>query len=146
MTRLLTLVVLGLAIAATLAEAQSKRIHVTAKVVQQTFTGDSDNPKIGDQLITSVELRDKHDMEVGTGAGACTIVSVPPLDTLLQCLLTAVFAKGQLIFGGVAPLPEVGVVAHFGIFSGTGDFRKARGEATLVVITPELQDGTFDLE
>jgi allene oxide cyclase-like protein len=146
MTRLLTLVVLGLAIAATLAEAKSQRIHVTAKVVQQTFTGDPDNPKIGDQLITSVELRDKHDMEVGTGAGACTIVSVPPLDTLLQCLLTAVFAKGQLIFGGVTPLPEVGGVAHFGILGGTGDFHTARGEATLVVITPELQDATFDLE
>ncbi len=150
MTRLLTLVVLGIAVVSTLAEAKSKRIHVTAKVVQQTFTGDSDNPKIGDQLITSVELHDKHDMEVGTGAGACTIVSAPPLDTLVQCLLTAVFAKGQLIgqliFGGVAPLPEIGVVAHFGIFGGTGDFRKARGEATLVVITPELQEGTFDLE
>jgi hypothetical protein len=146
MTRLLTLVVLGLALAATLAEAKSKRIQVAAKVVQQTFTGDPDHPKIGDQLITSVELQGKHETEEGTGAGVCTIVSIPPLDTFLQCLLTAVFAKGQLIFGGIAPLPEVGVVAHFGIFGGTGDFRKAHGEATLVVITPELQEATFDLE
>jgi hypothetical protein len=73
---------------------------------------------------------------------------VPPQDTLLQCLITAVltkFTKGQLMFGGVAPLPEVGVEAHFGILGGTGDFREARGEAILVVITPELQDGTFVL-
>jgi hypothetical protein len=54
--------------------------------------------------------------------------------------------KGQLIFGGVAPLPEVGVVAHFGIVGGTEDFRQARGEATLVVLSPTLQDATFDLE
>ena len=54
--RLLTLVVLGIAVASILAEAQSTRIHVTVKVVQQTFTGDLANPKLGDQLITSVEL------------------------------------------------------------------------------------------
>jgi hypothetical protein len=49
MTRLLTFVALGLAIAfaPTLAEAKSKRIHVTAQVVQGTFSGDPDNPKIG---------------------------------------------------------------------------------------------------
>jgi hypothetical protein len=43
-------------------------------------------------------------------------------------------------------LPEVGVEARFGIFGGTGDFRKARGEATLGVISPVLQEATFDLQ
>jgi hypothetical protein len=44
-------------------------------------------------------------------------------------------------------LPEVGAVAHFGILGGTDDFRKARGDVTIVVTTPELmQDATFDLE
>ena len=76
---------------------------------------------------------------MGTGAGAYTIVSVPEPpaveDTLLQCLLTAAFdKKGQIIFGGVAPLPDVGVVAEFGILGGTDRFQKARGEATLTVI------------
>jgi hypothetical protein len=88
---------------------------------------------------------------VGTGAGVCTIVNVSPPpkveDTLLQCLLTAVFdKKGQIIFGGVAPLPQPGIVGHFGILGGTDDFRTARGEATLVVISDKLQDGTFELE
>jgi hypothetical protein len=146
MTRLFTLVVLVLAAVSTPAEATSQRLHVTARVVQQTFTGDAAHPKIGDQLVTSVELRDTHDRAVGTGAGVCTIVSALPLDTLVQCLLTAVLPKGQIIFGGVAPLPEAGAVAHFSILGGTDDFRTARGEATLVVITPELQEGTFDLE
>jgi hypothetical protein len=60
MTRLLTLVVLGIAIVSTLAEAKSIRIHVTAEVVETTLIGDPDEPKIGDQTITSVVLFDKH--------------------------------------------------------------------------------------
>ena len=83
---------------------------------------------------------------MGTGTGACSVVSVLPSDSLLQCLLTAVFASGQILFGGAAPLPEVGVVTHFGILGGTGEFRKARGEATLAVISPTLQDAVFDLQ
>jgi hypothetical protein len=147
MTRLLTLVVLGLTLVSTLAEATSKRIHVTAEVVQTTFTGDPAKPQIGDQIITSVVLRDKSGTEVGTGAGACMVVSVPPLDILTQCLITAVLTdKGQIIFGGVAPLPDIGAVGRFGILGGTDDFRKAQGEATLVVLSPELQDVTFDLD
>src|SRR5881409_608409 len=103
MTRCLTLLVLALAVTATLAEAKAKRLHVTAEVVQQTFTGDLAQPQLGDQLITTVVLRDEDGEEVGTGAGACVIVSVPPLAIRLQCLLTAVLAQGQLMFGGVAP-------------------------------------------
>ena len=49
---------------------------------------------------------------LGTGAGFCTVVSVPPEDTLEECLLTAIFAEGQIIFGGIAPLAEVGAVAY----------------------------------
>jgi hypothetical protein len=154
MTRLLTLVVLVLALTATLAEAKSKRIQVTAKIVQQTFTGELDTPKLGDQLISSVELFDKHDEKekVGTGAGVCTIASVPPPppnleDTFLQCLLTATFdKKGQIIFGGTAPFPQPGIVGHFGILGGTDDFRKARGEAALTVISEKFQDAVFELE
>jgi hypothetical protein len=145
MTRFLTLVVLVLVVTATLAEARAHRIHVTAKIVETTFDPDHP-PKIGDQIISSVVLLDEHDTQVGTGTGVCTLVSLPPLDPLVQCLLTAVFAEGQIMFGGVAPLPEIGAVAHFGILGGTGDFRTVRGEVTLVVISPELQDGIYDLE
>ena len=42
MTRLLTLVVLALALVSTQVEARSKRIHVTAKVVETTPIGRSD--------------------------------------------------------------------------------------------------------
>ncbi|HJY76962.1 MAG TPA: hypothetical protein VKE95_10030 [Burkholderiales bacterium] len=146
MKHVLTVMIVALALTSTVAEAQAKRIHVTAQLVQQIFTGDFAHPQLGDQLITSVVLFDEHHSQIGTGAGACTVVSVPPLDTRLQCLLSAVFAGGQISFGGVAPLPEVGVDAHFGIFGGTGDFRKARGEATLVVLSPVLQDATFELQ
>ena len=150
MTRphLLTLVVLGMAVAvvSTLGEAKSTRIHVTAEVLQQTFTGDLASPRLGDRLINNVELFDESGTKVGTGGAACTIVSEPPLDTLEECLLTAVFAQGHIILGGMAPLPEVGAVARFGILGGTEEFRKARGEARLVITTMGDIDSTFDLE
>src|SRR5262245_64215416 len=117
MTRLLTLVVLALALVSTQVEARPKRIHVTAKIVQQTFTGDIADPQLGDRLISSVTLFDKHDEteQVGTGTGVCTVASVQDLpdvkDTLFQCLLTATFDKGQIIFAGADPLPVVGIVA-----------------------------------
>jgi hypothetical protein len=150
MTRLLTLVVIALALVSTQAEARSKRIHVTVEIVQQAFTGDISAPKLGDQLISSVKLSDKQDV-VGSGGGVCTIVSVPESpgegETLLQCLLTAVFdQKGQILFGGVAPLPQPGIMATFGILGGTDDFRKVRGEATLTVISLTLQDAVLELE
>jgi hypothetical protein len=146
--RLLTLVMLGMAVAVASAwgEEPSKTIHVTARIVQQTYIGDPASPQLGDRLVTNVDLLDESGIIVGTGGGACTVVSVPPLDTLIECLLTAVFAEGQIIFGGMAPPPAVGVTAHFGIVGGTGDFRKVSGEATLVVTTPELMDVTFDLD
>jgi len=38
------------------------------------------------------------------------------------------------------------VEATFAILGGTGKYREAHGEATLVVVSPTLQDATFDLE
>jgi hypothetical protein len=144
--RLLTLVVLGIAIASTFSEAKSIRIHVTAEVTQATSTGNPGNPQLGDQRITNVALFDESHTKIGTGAGVCTILSIPPLDTLEECLLTAEFTKGQIIFGGLAPLAEVGAVARFGILGGTDDFRKVRGDATLVVTTNGIIDVTFELD
>jgi hypothetical protein len=148
MTRLLTLVALGLTIAVApgLGEAQSTHLHMIATVVQQTFTGDLASPKLGDQLINNVKLFDDSGTQVGTGVAVCTIVSEPPLATLVQCLLSAVFAEGQIIFGGLAPFPEVDAVGHFGILGGTDRFRKARGDATLIVLSSGDIDSTFDLE
>ena len=95
-------------------------------------SGDPTDPKIGDQRITSVVLIDKHKNEVGTGTGICTLVSLPAPgeDGLVQCFITVSLAKK----------------GHFGIFGGTDDFRIARGEVTLVVISEKLQDATFDIE
>jgi hypothetical protein len=147
MTRLLTLVVLGIGLVSTLAEAKSIRLHVSAEIVKITVIGDPEHPKIGDQTITSVELFKEGDKKVGAGAGVCTILSVPPQDTLSQCLITAVFDdKGQIMFGGIVSPPDIGAVGRFGILGGTDDFRTARGEVTLIVLTPDTQDATFDIE
>jgi hypothetical protein len=43
-------------------------------------------------------------------------------------------------------LPVVGAVGRFGILGGTGEFSKARGEATLTVLSPNTQDAVFELE
>ena len=146
--RLLILVVLGMAVAVVSARGGDKptHIHVSARLLQQTYIGDPASPQLGDRRITNVDLLDESGIRVGTGGGACTVVSVPPLDTLEECLLTAVFADGQIIFGGLAPSPEVGVTAQLGVLGGTGDFREARGEATLVVTTTEIIDVTFGLD
>ena len=146
MTRLLTLVVLGLTVLSTICEAESRRIPVTARVVQTTYTGNPTSPQLGDRRVTNVDLLDESGITVGTGGGVCTVVSVPPLDALEQCLITAVFVEGQIIFGGLAQSPEVGVTGRFGILGGTDGFREAHGEATLVVTSAEFQDATFDLE
>jgi hypothetical protein len=120
---------------------------VTAKVVEATFTGDPDHPKIGDQCITSVDLYDKNDTKVGTGVGICTLVTTPNPDALQQCLLTAAFdEEGHIIFGGITSLPEVGAMSQLGILGGTEAFRRARGEALLVITPTGDIVSTFDLE
>jgi hypothetical protein len=146
--RLFTPVVLSIAfsVVSTPCEAKSKRIHVTAQVTQQKFIGDPASPQLGDRIITNVDLFDDSGTRVGTGGASCTFFSVPPRDTLQECLLTVVFTEGQIIFGGVAPLPEVGASARFGILGGTDDFRKARGEVIIVVTAPGIFDNTFDLD
>jgi hypothetical protein len=44
------------------------------------------------------------------------------------------------------PLAVVGASAEFGILGGTGDFRKARGEGTLVVTAAGVVDTTLTLK
>jgi hypothetical protein len=85
---------------------------------------------------------------VGAGGAACIIVGIQesPPDTLIQCLLSAVFDEGQIIFGGLAAFPEAGAVGYFGILGGTDAFRKARGDATLVVLSNGDIDTILDLE
>jgi hypothetical protein len=147
MTRLLTLVVLVIALVSTLTEAKSIRIHVTAEIVKTTVISGPNGPEIGDRTITTVVMFDEHEKEVGTGTGICTIISLPPQDTLLQCLLTSVFHnRGQIIFAGILPPPTIEAVGHLGILGGTSDFRTARGEVTLVVLTTDTQEATFDIE
>jgi hypothetical protein len=149
MTRLLTLVALGLAIAFAPipGEAASKRIHVIGNVLEQTFTGDLRNPKLGDRLITSGDLFDESGAKVGVGAGVCTTVRTTESSSdMLECLLSAAFDQGQIILSGEAPFPEPSAEARFGIVGGTDAFRKARGEAILVVLSNGDFDITFDLE
>jgi hypothetical protein len=149
MIRFLTPVAFSLAIAFVPipGEAAPKRIHVFAKLVEQTFTGDPRNPKLSDRLINHVEFYHEDGTKVGVGAAVCTIVNTKKLPrTLVQCLLTGVFEQGRIVLGGEDPFPEPGVVGHFGILGGTDAFRRARGEATLVVQSDRDIDGILDID
>jgi hypothetical protein len=136
----LTPVVFGLALAGmvTVSAAQSKSFQVTATVVQFEAFGNQD--MIGDSNIVNVDLTDPQGQNAGTAASHCTLISELPEPVLEQCLLTFVFPSGQLILGGIAPLPAPGAEADFGVLGGTGRFIKARGMAHAVVNL----DGTFD--
>jgi hypothetical protein len=143
---LLTPVVLGIALVcmATFSEAQSKIIHVTATVVQLNVLGGQD--VLGDSNIANADLADPDGDPAGTLAAHCTIFSVPPRDTLEQCLLTAVFPSGQILFGGVAELAVPGASAEFGILGGTGRFSKAQGVVHGLVNPSGTIDFIFTLD
>jgi hypothetical protein len=106
--RLLTLVVLGIAVASTLCEANTTRIHVTDEVVQQTFSGDPTSLQLGDRRLNTVDLFDESRTNVGTGAGCCPMVSIPRLDTREARLLTAEFPEGQIMGRGWPRWPRSG--------------------------------------
>src|SRR5512132_1001324 len=110
--------------------------------------GNLASPKLGDRIISNVELFDDSDTKVGSGAGVCTIVSIQKTlpDSLVECLSVAAFVREQIIFGGLAAFPEAGAVGHFGILGGTDSFRKARGDATIVVLSNGQFDSILDLE
>ena len=111
----------------TFSEAEPKIIHVIATDPdpQQTFIGPQTT--LGDSNLGNFKITHDNGTPAGTVAAHCTIVSVPPRDLLEQCLLTAKFPDGQILFGGFVPLPDPGVSAEFGILGGTGQFHKAQG-------------------
>jgi hypothetical protein len=144
--RFLTPVVFGLALAGmvTVSAAQSHSFQVTATVVQSEAFGNQD--MIGDSNIHNVTLTDPQGQPAGTAAGHCTLISEQPEPVLEQCLLTFVLPSGQLILGGIAPLPAPGAEADFGILGGTGQFSKAQGTAHAVVNPDKTFDFLFTLE
>ena len=128
---LLTPVVLGLALvcmATSFSEAQSKIIRVIATLDQLDPPPPSPFPTaLGDSNTANADLADAQGHSAGTLASHCTIISVPPRDLLEQCLLTAVFPSGQIVFAGIAVLPTPGARAEFAILGGTDRYSNAQG-------------------
>jgi hypothetical protein len=120
-------------------------IHHTAVVAQQFFTGDPNNPQLGDQFIVNVDLFDDSHAKVGHSGSSCTVVGVPPRDTEVQCLADIVLAQGKITFGGLAPFPPTTTPVQFSVLGGTGDFRKARGTFVVFAVNPNTFDGTLHL-
>ena len=129
MTRLLTLVVLGIALVSTLAEARSKRIHVTAKVVEATFTGAPDHPKIGDQRITIVDLYDKNETKVGTGVGVCTLVTTQTQTRFNNASSRRLLTRRGISFLEVSPrCPRSGRCHSSAFWAAQRNFAKPAGK------------------
>jgi hypothetical protein len=121
--------------------------HITARVVDRAFSGDPAAPQLGDRVVVDLALSSEAGAKVGTGVAACTIVSVPPRETLEECLQTLTFPNGNVVLAGVFPLPPaVGAVARVSVAGGTGDFKKDRGEADFVVTAPDVFDIRIHLE
>jgi hypothetical protein len=117
--RLFIPVMLGtaLSVGSTLSEANSKLIHVTAHIVQQSFIGDPANPQLGDRIINNVDLFDDSGTKVGTGAGVCTIFSVPSPGHARGVPQHRGVCRGADHLGGCCPIARgrgLGAVRHFG--------------------------------
>jgi allene oxide cyclase-like protein len=93
------------------------------------FFNDLDNngqPSTGDQIVFH-DLLFRNGRQVGQDGGSCTVVNNDPL--LASCTGTIQLPDGQIAFAWLnSPPPR----KHLAITGGTGHFRTARGEGTLV--------------
>ena len=127
------------------ASHRGKAIHLTALIVQQAYTGDLNNPQLGDRYVVNLDVFDDSSAKVGHSASSCTVVGVPPRATEVACLGDTVLDQGRITVGGVAPFPPTTTPVRFSVLGGTDDFRKARGDFTVFAVPPDKLDGTFHL-
>ena len=126
MARLLTLMVLALALVST--GGVEIETHPYHRRDRRTDIHGIANPAIGDRLITSAKLFDKHDDTGASGHrrgslhGRQRPETFSAKDTVIQCLISAVFDQGKLL-GGAVQFPEVGAVGQF-IWAARGNFAK----------------------
>jgi hypothetical protein len=102
-------------------------------------------PSIGDRLVFSNPLFDKHDRVIGRDAADCVIVRIDPTETpdrqqIVQCMISAQFADGQITVQGMAQ----GTENTFAVTGGTGIYRTAHGEAHARDIVP-LQEAEITI-
>ena len=98
------------------------------------------NPKVGDRIIFTDELRDNATNQVrGTRGGLCTCVQEAAVDNkiLFECQTTYTLSdpQGHVTTRGSVLLPgEVGQTVKLAIAGGTDAYAKARGQATLTYL------------
>ena len=102
-------------------------------------------PSIGDRLVFSNPLFDKHDRVIGRDAAECVIVRIDPTEPpdrqqIVQCTISAQFADGQITVQGLAQ----GTENTFAVTGGTGIYRTAHGEAHARDIVP-LQEAEITI-
>jgi allene oxide cyclase-like protein len=129
--------------AATIGNART--IHLAAHIIQQAFTGDPNNPQLGDRLVVSGDVFNDSKAKVGRTAFSCSVVSVPPRETEAECLGDIVLPQGKITVGGLVPFPPSAAPARFAVLGGTDDFLKARGDFVTTTTSPDTAHGTLHL-
>jgi hypothetical protein len=86
-------------------------------------------PGIGDQLVFQDDLMDLAGRHVGVEGGTCVITAALPNGFQIACLGTISLADGQISYQGLVSNAPTKLLAVVG---GTGRYRGASGEATLV--------------
>jgi hypothetical protein len=108
------------------AETLRFRVHFSPFLFTFTDLDRNGQPSKGDQIVFhDLLFRDGH--QVGQDGGFCTVVNNDPL--LASCTGTIQLPNGQITFAWLnSPPPR----KQLAITGGTGHFRTARGQGTLV--------------
>lgn len=89
----------------------------------------SPGPGIGDLLVFQDQILDRRGKQVGVEGGSCTITALLGAGFQTHCLGTVSLPQGQIAFQGlVTDAPE----KHMAVVGGTGRYRTAAGELTVV--------------
>ena len=102
-------------------------------------------PSLGDRLVFTSDLFDTDGNQVGRDGADCVTVRIdtsqpPPLQQVVQCVVTVQLPDGQLTFQALAQSTE----NFFALTGGTGAYRTARGEAFVKDVVP-LQEADITI-
>jgi hypothetical protein len=97
-------------------------------------------PKLGDQLVFTDDLLDKHGQEVGQHSGFCTRVRIigsgEGAPDLWQCQATLTLPQGSITARGAFKFPAVvgELSGRAAITGGTDAYAKARGQISVTTL------------
>jgi allene oxide cyclase len=131
---LAALVVVGAALAATTGGGNGGHGVTVIRLVEQlgspqTYVPAGATSPVGDRIMWSAGIFDRHGHQVGKDTADCTIVAATGI---VQCMFSLTLPGGELTAQGIG---EGSTDTTFAITGGTGAYRAARGEIRAVDTT-----------